>query len=168
MKVALYFGSFNPIHNGHLIVANYLLNETDIEKLWLVVSPQNPHKQENSLLNEYQRLHLAKLATEHDERIRVSDIEFNLPRPSYTIDTLTYLSEKYPQHEFSVLMGADSFQNLPKWKNANQQPIHQPDALFLNYSFFVEYIPDIKRNPYYICCTPCIMRIFDGAATSCT
>ena len=129
MKVALYFGSFNPIHNGHLIVANYLLNETDIEKLWLVVSPQNPHKQENSLLNEYQRLHLAKLATEHDERIRVSDIEFNLPRPSYTIDTLTYLSEKYPQHEFSVLMGADSFQNLPKWKNANQ--------LIANYPLFV-------------------------------
>jgi len=96
------------------------LNETDIEKLWLVVSPQNPHKQENSLLNEYQRLHLAKLATEHDERIRVTDIEFTLPRPSYTIDTLTYLSEKHPQHEFSILMGADSFQNLPKWKNANQ------------------------------------------------
>lgn len=120
MKIALYFGSFNPIHNGHLIVANYLLNETEIEKLWLVVSPQNPHKQENSLLNEYQRLHLTKLATEQDERICVSDIEFNLPRPSYTIDTLTYLSEKYPQHEFSILMGADSFQNLHNWKNASQ------------------------------------------------
>ncbi|MBM3413917.1 MAG: nicotinate-nucleotide adenylyltransferase [Bacteroidetes bacterium] len=129
MKIALYFGSFNPIHNGHLIVANYLLNQTDVEGLWLIVSPQNPNKQENGLLNENQRLRLAKLATEHDERIGVSDIEFNLPRPSYTIDTLTCLSEKYPQHEYSLLMGADSFQNLYKWKNANQ--------LVANYPLFV-------------------------------
>jgi nicotinate-nucleotide adenylyltransferase len=120
VKIGLYFGSFNPIHYGHLIVANYLLNETDIEKLWFVVSPQNPHKTEGSLLNEYHRLHLVKLATENDERIKVSDIEFGLPRPSYTIDTLAYLTEKYPQHEFSILMGADSFQNLPNWKNADQ------------------------------------------------
>lgn len=120
MKIALYFGSFNPIHNGHLIVANYLLNETHVERLWFVVSPQNPHKKENTLLNEYHRLHLVKLATENDERIKVSDIEFSLPRPSFTIDTITYLTEKYPQHEFSILMGADSFQNLPNWKNATQ------------------------------------------------
>jgi nicotinate-nucleotide adenylyltransferase len=120
VKIALYFGSFNPIHNGHLVVANYLLNETDVERLWFVVSPQNPHKKENTLLNEYHRLHLVKLATENDERIKVSDIEFGLPRPSFTIDTITYLTEKYPQYEFSILMGADSFQNLPNWKNATQ------------------------------------------------
>ncbi|MBM3411905.1 MAG: nicotinate-nucleotide adenylyltransferase [Bacteroidetes bacterium] len=137
MKIALYFGSFNPIHNGHLIVANYLLNQTDIEKLWLVVSPQNPNKQENSLLNEYQRLHLTKLATENDERIKVSDIEFNLPRPSYTIDTLTYLSEKYPQHQFSILMGADSFQNLPNWKNANQLLANYPIYVYPRQGFSI-------------------------------
>jgi cytidyltransferase-like protein len=100
MKIGLYFGSFNPIHNGHLIVANYILNETDLEKIWLVVSPQNPLKNENTLLNEYHRLHLATLATEHDTRIKPTDIEFTLPKPSYTIDTLLYLKEKYPQHEF--------------------------------------------------------------------
>jgi nicotinate-nucleotide adenylyltransferase len=117
VKIGLYFGSFNPIHNGHLIVANYVLNETDIKKVWLVVSPHNPLKQEKSLLNEYHRLHLVNLATEKDDRIKASEIEFSLPRPSYTIDTLTYLSEKYPQHEFCIIMGADSFQNLPQWKN---------------------------------------------------
>jgi nicotinate-nucleotide adenylyltransferase len=117
MKIGLYFGSFNPIHNGHLIVANYVLNETDIEKIWLVVSPQNPLKKENTLLNEYHRLHLATLATEQDNRIKPTDIEFSLPRPSYTIDTLFYLKEKYPQHEFCIIMGADSFQNLSRWKN---------------------------------------------------
>lgn len=118
MKIGLYFGSFNPIHAGHLIIASHILNESDIEKVWLVVSPQNPFKQENGLLNEYHRLHLAQVATELDNRIKASDIEFNLPKPSYTINTLTYLAEKFPDHEFSIIMGSDSFQNLHKWKNA--------------------------------------------------
>jgi len=118
MKIGLYFGSFNPVHAGHLIIASHILNETDIEKVWLVVSPQNPFKQEHALLNEYHRLHLVKLATEADNRIKASDIEFNLPKPSYTINTLTWLHEKYPEHEFCIIMGADSFQNLGKWKNA--------------------------------------------------
>ena len=117
MKIGLYFGSFNPIHIGHLIIANYILNKTDLKKIWFVVSPQNPFKQRNSLLNEYDRLHLARLSAEADNRIIVSDIEFSLPRPSYTIDTLTYLEEKYPDNEFSIIMGSDSFQNLNKWKN---------------------------------------------------
>src|SRR5215204_5639972 len=117
MKIGLYFGSFNPIHIGHLIIANHILNETDLKKIWFVVSPQNPFKQSNSLLNEYDRLHLARLSVESDNRIIVSDIEFSLPRPSYTIDTLTYLREKYPLNEFSIVMGSDSFQNLNKWKN---------------------------------------------------
>src|ERR1041384_3100246 len=101
MRIGLYFGSFNPIHVGHLIIANHVLNETNLDKVWLIVSPQNPLKPQANLLNEYHRLHLAKLATEEDNRIRVSDIEFALPRPSYTIDTLTYLAEKYPDQEFS-------------------------------------------------------------------
>jgi len=117
MNIGLYFGSFNPIHVGHLIIANHILNETRLEKVWLVVSPQNPFKQSAGLLNEYQRLHLARLATEEDPRIKASDIEFALPKPSYTVNTLAYLTEKYPEHKFSVIMGSDSFQNLDKWKN---------------------------------------------------
>jgi nicotinate-nucleotide adenylyltransferase len=117
MTIGLYFGSFNPIHIGHLIIANHVLNETGLERIWLVVSPQNPFKTSASLLNEYNRLHLAKLATEEDSRIKVSDIEFKLPKPSYTSTTLTYITEKYPQHAFAIIMGSDSYQNLHKWKN---------------------------------------------------
>ena len=129
MKIGLYFGSFNPIHTGHLIIASSVINQTDLQQVWLVISPQNPFKQEASLLNEYHRLHLVQLALEDDPRLRASDIEFKLPRPSYTIDTLVYLQEKYPMHEFTIIMGSDSFQNLPKWKNA--------DLLIRNYSFVV-------------------------------
>lgn len=118
MRIGLYFGSFNPVHTGHLIIANHILNETSIEKVWLVVSPQNPFKTENSLLNEYHRLHLVKLAIGDDNRIKASDIEFSLPKPSYTVATLTYLKEKYPEHNFCLIMGSDSFQNFHKWKNA--------------------------------------------------
>lgn len=117
MKIGLYFGSFNPIHIGHLIIASYVANHTDMQQVWFVVSPQNPLKPSSVLLNEYHRLHLVHLALEDDLRLKASDVEFKLPRPSYTIDTLTYLQEKYPQHEFSVIMGSDSFQNLPRWKN---------------------------------------------------
>lgn len=117
MKIGLYFGSFNPVHVGHLIIANHILNETYLKKIWFIVSPQNPFKAEASLLNEYHRLHLLKLATEDDNRVKVSDIEFHLPKPSYTANTLIYLKEKYPSNEFIIIMGADSFQNLNKWKN---------------------------------------------------
>lgn len=119
MKIGLYFGSFNPIHIGHLIIANYIAQNTQIEQVWLVVSPQNPLKNTSTLLNEYQRLHLAQLAVEQNPYIKVSDIEFKLPRPSYTIDTVAYLKEKYPQHSYSIIMGSDSFQNIHKWKNAD-------------------------------------------------
>ena len=117
MKIGLYFGSFNPVHVAHLIIANHILNETEIEKIWFVVSPQNPFKEENNLLNEYHRLHLVRLATEDDSRIKTTDIEFTLPKPSYTTTTLSYLADKYPEHEFCIIMGSDSFQNLHKWKN---------------------------------------------------
>lgn len=118
MKIGLYFGSFNPIHIGHCIIANHFVQNTDLDKIWLVVSPQNPFKESGSLLNEYHRLHLAKLATEDESNLKASDIEFHLPRPSYTIDTLTYLKEKYPEHEFSIILGSDGLQNFHKWKNA--------------------------------------------------
>ena len=117
MKIGLYFGSFNPIHVGHLLIANYFLNETDLEKIWFIVSPHNPFKNEHGLLNEFHRLQLVRLATEDDNRIKVSDIEFSLPKPSYTVNTLAYLTEKHPEHQFCIIMGGDSFQNLHKWKN---------------------------------------------------
>jgi nicotinate-nucleotide adenylyltransferase len=126
MKIGLYFGSFNPVHVGHLIIANHLLNETDLQRVWFVVSPQNPFKQSASLLNEYDRLHLLKKATEEDNRMRVLDIEFNLPKPSYTATTLITLEEKYPGNEYSIIMGSDSFQNLHKWKNV--------ESIISNYS----------------------------------
>jgi nicotinate-nucleotide adenylyltransferase len=141
MKIGLFFGSFNPIHHGHLMVASFIANHTDLQQVWLVVSPQNPHKTQSSLLNEYDRLHLAQLAIEDDDQIKVSDIEFKLPKPSYTIDTLTYLEEKYPQHQFYVIMGSDSFQNLPKWKNF--------EALVKNYQFVVYRRPGFEITEKY-------------------
>ncbi len=117
MQIGLYFGSFNPIHHGHLLIANYILENTELDQVWFVVSPQNPLKPSGSLLNEYHRLYLVKLAVEGENRLKASDIEFKLPKPSYTADTLTYLQEKYPAHKFSLIMGSDSFQNLSKWKN---------------------------------------------------
>lgn len=120
MKVGLYFGSFNPIHTGHCIIANHLINDTSLNQVWFVVSPQNPFKSQNSLLNEYHRLHMVQVAIEGEISLRASDIEFQLPRPSYTIDTMTYLQEKHPSHNFSIIMGSDSFQNLKNWKNYQQ------------------------------------------------
>ena len=120
MKVGLFFGSFNPVHNGHLIIAQHFLNETELSQIWIVVSPQNPFKQQKQLLNEYDRLHLINLAIEKSQNLKATDLEFRLPKPSYTINTLAYLKEKHPQHEFAIIMGSDSLQNLDQWKNANQ------------------------------------------------
>lgn len=120
MKIGLYFGSFNPVHNGHLIIATHFLNNTDVSQVWFIVSPHNPLKKSASLLNEYHRLHLVKCAIEGETKLKASNIEFKLPKPSYTIDTLTYLKEKYPDHEFSVIMGSDSYCNIDKWKNYQQ------------------------------------------------
>lgn len=117
MKIGLYFGSFNPIHTGHLIIANHVLNQTNLQRIWFVVSPQNPFKASSTLLNEYDRLHLVQIAIEGDDRLRGSEIEFTLPKPSYTAHTLAYLSEKYSSYLFTIIMGSDSFQNLNKWKN---------------------------------------------------
>lgn len=117
MNIGLFFGSFNPIHNGHLIIANHILNESALNKLWFVVSPQNPFKPSHTLLNEYDRLHLVNKAIEDDVRLKASDIEFKLPKPSYTATTLAFLKDKYPDYQFSIIMGSDSLQNLGKWKN---------------------------------------------------
>jgi nicotinate-nucleotide adenylyltransferase len=117
MKIGLLFGSFNPVHVGHLIIANYMANYTALDKVWLVVSPQNPLKKYGDLINTYDRLEMCKLATDNSKNIQVSDVELKLPQPSYTIDTLAHLKEKYPQHEFALIMGSDNLVSLPKWKN---------------------------------------------------
>jgi len=117
MKIGLFFGSFNPIHIGHLIIANYVLNESDLEKIWLIISPLNPFKTDKSLLDKNARLILAKAAVRRDKRIMASDIEFHLSKPSFTINTLSYLKKNHPDNEFSIIMGSDSFQNLQEWKD---------------------------------------------------
>ena len=117
MHIGLYFGSFNPIHIGHLIIADFIANNTDIDKVWFVVSPQNPLKESSSLLDESHRLHLVKMATENNTKFETSDVEFHLPRPSYTIDTLLHLKCKYPTFNFSIIMGSDSLCGIDKWKS---------------------------------------------------
>ncbi len=117
MKIGLYFGSFNPVHYGHLIIASYVANNTDCKQIWFVVTPQNPLKTQSSLLNESHRKHLIDLSIEGDDRLRTSNIEFKLPKPSYTIDTLTHLADQYPQHSFSIIMGSDAITNIQRWKN---------------------------------------------------
>ncbi len=144
MKIGLYFGSFNPIHIGHLIIANHIVNYTNLEQVWLVVTPQNPLKPSSGLLNEYNRLHLVQLAVEENPKLRASDAEFKLPKPSYTIDTLTYLQEKYPKNEFSVIMGSDSFSNIGKWKNAEVLVKNHKIIIYLRPNFPVK--GDLRHN----------------------
>ncbi len=117
-KIGLFFGSFNPIHIGHLILANYILEHSDLEELWFVVSPQNPFKDKKSLLKDNNRLDMVQLALKNYPKMRASNVEFSLPKPSYTIDTLTYLHEKFPDVSFSLIMGEDNLKGLPKWKNS--------------------------------------------------
>ena len=116
-KTGLFFGSFNPIHIGHLIIANFMATQTDLDQVWLVVSPHNPLKDKQSLARDHDRLHLVHLAIGDNPRLRASDVEFKLPKPSYTVDTLAYLKEKYPQREFVLIMGGDNLATLHKWKN---------------------------------------------------
>lgn len=119
-KIGLFFGSFNPIHIGHLILANYILENSDMDELWFVVSPQNPFKDKKSLLADHNRLDMVQLAVKNYPKMRASNVEFSLPKPSYTIDTLTYLKEKYPNYSFALIMGEDNLDSLPKWKNAEK------------------------------------------------
>jgi len=140
MKIGLFFGSFNPVHNGHLIIANYVCETTELDKVWLVVSPQNPLKQKETLLREYDRLHLINLAIEDNKNLKASSIEFKMPKPSYTIDTLTYLKEKYPQHEFSLIMGSDNLETIHKWKNY--------ELILNNYSIYAYNRRGSDKNPF--------------------
>ncbi|UUV22500.1 nicotinate-nucleotide adenylyltransferase [Flavobacterium sp. CBA20B-1] len=117
MKVGLYFGTFNPIHVGHLIIANHLAENSDLDQVWMVVTPHNPLKKKAGLLPDYHRLQMVHLATEGYDKIVPSDIEFKLPQPNYTVNTLAHLHEKFPNHVFSLIMGEDNLKSLKKWKN---------------------------------------------------
>lgn len=144
IKTGLFFGSFNPIHVGHLMVASYMIEYTDMDELWFVVSPQNPLKEQKSLLADHQRLHMVNLAIGNDSRFRSCDIEFKMPKPSFTIHTLTYLSEKYPNREFVIISGSDIFPTFHKWKNWEQ--------LLQYYKFYVYPRPgsqdhELLRHP---------------------
>jgi nicotinate-nucleotide adenylyltransferase len=119
-KTGLFFGSFNPIHNGHLILANYMAEFTDLDEVWFVVSPQNPLKERKSLLADYPRLYICRMAVEDQGNMKATDFEFKMPRPSYTIDTLTWLSEKFPDRDFVLICGTDIFKSFKKWKNYQQ------------------------------------------------
>lgn len=129
MKVGLFFGSFNPIHIGHLIVANVMVENTDVDQVWFVVSPQNPFKKQSTLLHEFDRYDLVMAAIHDNYNLKVTDVEFNMPKPSYTIDTLTYLSEAHPDKEFKLIIGEDNLKSFPKWKNSDQ--------ILKNYSLLV-------------------------------
>jgi nicotinate-nucleotide adenylyltransferase len=116
-KVGLFFGTYNPVHVGHMVIANYMVEFTDMDELWMVVTPHNPFKKKSSLLKDYDRLHLVQLAISDDTRLKASNIEFDLPQPNYTCDTLAYLTEKHPGVHFSLIMGADNLNHFHKWKN---------------------------------------------------
>ncbi len=135
-KIGLYFGSFNPVHIGHIAIAGYMTEFTCLDQVWFVISPLNPLKKKETLLDDYQRLQMAWLAIGDNVRLKASDSEFKLPVPSYTIDTLTYLKEEYPKNEFCLVMGEDNLYTLHKWKNINElirkYPIYvypRPDSI---------------------------------------
>lgn len=116
-QIGLFFGSFNPIHTGHLIIAEYMADMTPLDQVWFIVSPHNPLKERSTLANDYDRLHMVQVAIDDNPKLRASNIEFSLPKPSYTIDTMAYLHEKYPKHTFSLIMGSDNLDTIHKWKN---------------------------------------------------
>lgn len=144
-KIGLFFGSFNPIHIGHLIIANIMAEHADLKKVWLIVSPQNPLKPSKGLLHEFDRYDMAKAAVADHYKIEVSDVEFHLPKPSYTIHTLAYLTEKHPDKDFKVIIGEDNLESFAKWKN-HEQILNQ-------YGLYVYPRPhvtnsDLKRHPH--------------------
>lgn len=140
MKIGLYFGSFNPIHIGHLAIANYVREFTDLQQIWFVVSPQNPFKKKKSLLADFHRLEMINIAIGDSSYYKASSIEFNLPKPSRTIDTLAYLFDKYPMHEFSLIMGSDNLVSFNKWKNYEE--------ILKNYKIIVYPRPDAGESEF--------------------
>jgi nicotinate-nucleotide adenylyltransferase len=140
VKTGLFFGSFNPIHIGHLILAEYMVEHAGLKNVWFIVSPQNPLKEKKTLLADHHRLALVNIATEDDPRFRSSNIEFHMPQPSYTIDTLTYLSEKYPDHHFVLIGGMDILPSFHKWKNHEE--------LLSQYELYIYNRPGYQAGEY--------------------
>ena len=138
MKVGLFFGSFNPIHIGHVIIAHTMVETSDLDQVWFIVSPQNPLKSSKSMVHEFDRYDMVNAAISESYTLKVSDIEFNLPRPSYTIDTLAYLADKHPEHHFSLIIGEDNLQSFPKWKNYK--------TIVDNYGLYVYPRPATKKS----------------------
>ncbi|MFN3403722.1 MAG: nicotinate (nicotinamide) nucleotide adenylyltransferase [Cytophagaceae bacterium] len=138
MKIGLFFGSFNPIHIGHLIIANVMVERTDIDKVWFVISPLNPFKNSKSLLHEFDRYEMVRLATHDNPNFMVSDIEFHLPRPSYTIDTLTYLQERHHDKKFALIIGEDNLEQFQNWKNYQQ--------ILEYFSLYVYSRPNVRES----------------------
>ncbi len=136
MNIGLFFGTFNPIHVGHLIIANHLVENSNLDAIWMVVTPLNPHKKKSSLLADNHRLAMVRIAVENYPKLEVSDIEFSLPQPNYTVNTLAHLGEKFPQHQFSLIMGEDNLNNFHKWKNF--------EVILENYKIYV--YPRISKS----------------------
>lgn len=140
MRIGLFFGSFNPIHVGHMVLANYMASFTDLDAVWFIVSPHNPLKEKTTLLHQNQRLHMVNLAIGDNDKLKSSNIEFGLPQPSYTVNTLAYLKEKYPQHQFSLIMGEDNLQSFAKWKNH--------EYIINNYKLYVYPRPNCNSSEF--------------------
>ena len=138
MKIGLFFGSFNPIHMGHLIIANLMAETTDLKKVWFVVSPQNPLKPSKGLLHEFDRYDMVRAAIFNNYNLEVSDIEFHLPKPSYTIHTLVHLHEKFPDKEFKIIMGEDNLASFTRWKNY--------ERILENYGLYVYRRPNVQLS----------------------
>lgn len=151
MKVGLYFGTFNPVHVGHLIIANHLVENSGLDQVWMVITPHNPLKKKKGLLPDYHRLQMVHLATQGYDKIIPSDIEFKLPQPNYTVHTLAHLKEKFPKYEFALIMGEDNLKSLPKWKNY--------ETILEDYELFV--YPRISRDdlPEELLYHPSIHRV---------
>ena len=139
-KTGLFFGSFNPVHLGHLMIANYMVEYTDLGQVWFIVSPHNPLKEKSTLLADHHRLYMANLAVEDEPRFQASNIEFHLPQPSFTIDTLTCLGEKYPGRQFVLVAGSDTLPTLHKWKNYEE--------LLKQYAFYIYPRSDPEPGPF--------------------
>ena len=156
MHIGLFFGSFNPVHVGHMVLANYMASFTELEQVWFVVSPHNPLKEKSSLLDQNQRLHMVNLAIGDHLKLKSSNIEFSLSQPSYTINTLAHLKEKFPQHRFSLIMGEDNLKSFTKWKNYEE--------ILNNYKLFVYPRPnsesgDLKHHKNVIMTEAPLMEI---------
>ncbi len=156
MKIGLYFGTYNPIHVGHLIIANYMADYSVLDQVWLVVTPQNPLKEKSTLLADFHRLSLVKEAIEDNPKLRVSDIEFNLTKPNFTVNTLAHLQEKYPEHEFSLIMGEDNLRTLHKWYNyeiiLKNHMIYVYPRVLIEQEQPTDFESEIRNHPRVVFC----------------